>query len=84
MSVNHLSLKPEPDLFLYAAKQAGLPPGRCVVVEDSRHGVAGAKAAGMKAIGFAGGMTPVEHLAAADIVITDMADLSGAVSLLLS
>jgi len=40
--------------------------------------------AGMRAIGFAGGMTPVEHLAAADTVITDMADLSGAVSLLLS
>ena len=76
--------KPEPDLFLYAAKQVGLPPARCVVVEDSRHGVAGAKAAGMRAIGFAGGMTPVEHLAAADTVITDMADLSGAVSLLLS
>jgi HAD superfamily hydrolase (TIGR01509 family) len=76
--------KPEPDLFLYAAKQVGLPPARCVVVEDSRHGVAGARAAGMRAIGFAGGMTPVEHLAAADTVITDMADLSGAVSLLLS
>ena len=76
--------KPEPDLFLYAAKQAGLPPGRCVVVEDSRYGVAGARAAGMKAIGFAGGITPVAHLTAADIVITDMADLSGAVSLLLS
>lgn len=38
--------KPEPDLFLYAAEQVGLPPGRCVVVEDSRYGVAGARAAG--------------------------------------
>lgn len=44
--------KPEPDLFLYAATQVGLPPNRCVVVEDSRYGVAGARAAGMKAIGF--------------------------------
>ena len=84
--------KPEPDLFLYAAQQIGPPPNRCVVVEDSRYGVAGAKAAGMRAIGFAGGITPVTHLVAADIVIppqaggapTDMADLSGAVSLLLS
>jgi beta-phosphoglucomutase-like phosphatase (HAD superfamily) len=84
VSFNHLSLKPEPDLFLYGAKQAGLPPNRCVVVEDSRHGVAGAKPAGMRAIGFAGGLTPVEHLAAADIVITDMADLSSTVSRLLA
>jgi HAD superfamily hydrolase (TIGR01509 family) len=76
--------KPEPDLFLYAAEQVGLPPGRCVVVEDSRYGVAGARAAGMKAIGFAGGITPAAHLAAADVVITDMADLPGAVSLLLA
>lgn len=76
--------KPEPDLFLYAAQEIGLPPNRCVVVEDSRYGVAGAKAAGMKAIGFAGGITPATHLAAADMVITDMADLSSAVSLLLA
>ena len=74
--------KPEPDLFLYAASRLGPPPRRCVVVEDSRHGIAGANAAGMKAIGFAGGVTPAEHLAAADIVITDMADLLGAVWLL--
>src|ERR1019366_6740655 len=32
--------------------------GRCAVVEDSRCGDAGAKAAGMKAIGFASGITP--------------------------
>ncbi len=75
--------KPEPDLFLYAAKLVGAAAARCVVVEDSRYGVAGAKAAGMKAIGFAGGITPAEHLAAADVVITGMSDLPGAVSLLL-
>lgn len=53
-------------------------------VEDSQHGVAAAKAADMKAIGFAGGITPVAHLAAADLVITSMSDLPDAVSLLLS
>jgi HAD superfamily hydrolase (TIGR01509 family) len=76
--------KPEPDLFLYAAAQVGRIPARCVVVEDSQHGVAAAKAAGMKAIGFAGGITPVAHLAAADLVVTSMSDLPDAVSLLLS
>jgi HAD superfamily hydrolase (TIGR01509 family) len=67
--------KPEPDLFLYAAEQAGIRPSRCVVVEDSRYGVAAARAAGMKVIGFAGGITPAAQLVAADVVLTDMSDL---------
>jgi HAD superfamily hydrolase (TIGR01509 family) len=71
--------KPEPDLFLYAAKQVGLAPDHCVVVEDSQYGIAAAKMAGMKAIGYAGGITPASHLEQADVVITDMADLPRAV-----
>lgn len=47
--------KPAPDLFLFAAKQMGVPPGRCVVVEDSLAGIAGARAAGMTVFGFYGG-----------------------------
>jgi len=67
--------KPEPDLFVYAAEQVGVRAARCVVVEDSRYGVAAARAAGMKVIGFAGGITPAAQLAEADMVLTDMADL---------
>jgi HAD superfamily hydrolase (TIGR01509 family) len=67
--------KPEPDLFLYAAEQVGVRPARCVVVEDSRNGVTAARAAGMKVIGFAGGITPAAQLVAADVVLTDMSDL---------
>ena len=44
--------KPAPDLFLYAASCMATPPERCVVVEDSPFGVAGAKAAGMSALGY--------------------------------
>lgn len=47
--------KPAPDLFLHAAKQMGFAPERCVVIEDSIPGVIAAVAAGMTAIGFAGG-----------------------------
>jgi HAD superfamily hydrolase (TIGR01509 family) len=47
--------KPFPDLFLHAAAQMQIEPGRCVVVEDSVAGVTAAVAAGMLAIGFAGG-----------------------------
>lgn len=51
--------KPAPDLFLFAAARLGVPPEHCTVIEDSPHGVAGAKAAGMEAMGFVGG----SHLA---------------------
>jgi HAD superfamily hydrolase (TIGR01509 family) len=47
--------KPEPDLFLYAARQFGVAAGRCCVIEDSVAGVTAARAAGMSAIGFVGG-----------------------------
>jgi HAD superfamily hydrolase (TIGR01509 family) len=39
--------KPAPDLFLLAASTISLPPQRCLVLEDSEAGVAGAHAAGM-------------------------------------
>jgi HAD superfamily hydrolase (TIGR01509 family) len=47
--------KPAPDLFLFAAAQMGVAPERCVVIEDSIHGVTGAVAAGMIVFGFHGG-----------------------------
>lgn len=39
--------KPAPDIFLEAARRLGVPPHRCLVVEDSGNGVLAAKAAGM-------------------------------------
>jgi HAD superfamily hydrolase (TIGR01509 family) len=47
--------KPAPDLFLHAAARMGVEPARCLVIEDSRFGVLGSIAAGMRVIGFAGG-----------------------------
>ncbi|MEU9047984.1 MULTISPECIES: HAD family hydrolase [unclassified Kitasatospora] len=54
--------KPAPDLFLHAADRMGVLPQRCAVVEDSRPGVLAARAAGMRAFGYAGGVTPAERL----------------------
>ncbi|WP_448952305.1 HAD family hydrolase [Labrys neptuniae] len=48
--------KPAPDLFLHAARTLGADPAATVVVEDSVVGVTAAKAAGMTAIGFVGGL----------------------------
>lgn len=68
--------KPAPDLFLHAAAQMGVAPDRCVVVEDSRNGVIAARAAGMRALAFAGGLTPAELLCGpATTVFTKMHEL---------
>lgn len=68
--------KPAPDLFLLASSSMGMPPDRCVVVEDSVLGVQAARAAGMTVLGFAAsGITPAERLAGADRVFEDMSEL---------
>jgi HAD superfamily hydrolase (TIGR01509 family) len=71
--------KPEPDLFRHAAREMGADPARCIVVEDSPFGVAGAKAACMHVLGFAA-LTPPQRLDGADAVFTAMEDLPGLIS----
>lgn len=46
--------KPEPDIFIEAARRAGLPPEACLVVEDSVTGVTAAARAGCQVLGFTG------------------------------
>lgn len=68
--------KPAPDLFLFAAESMGVAPPGCLVVEDSFFGVEAARAAGMRAVGYAGGITPAERLAGpGTVVIDDMSAL---------
>jgi HAD superfamily hydrolase (TIGR01509 family) len=47
--------KPAPDLFLLAAKEMGVPPPECLVIEDSVPGIRAARAAGMTVWRFTGG-----------------------------
>jgi HAD superfamily hydrolase (TIGR01509 family) len=61
--------KPAPDLFLHAAARLGAEPAACVVVEDSRYGVEAARAAGMRAFGYTGGLTPAGRLAGPGTVL---------------
>jgi HAD superfamily hydrolase (TIGR01509 family) len=70
--------KPAPDLFLRAAAAMDIEPARTAVVEDSRHGVAAARAAGMWAYAYAGGVTAAEALGGSrTTVFADMRELPG-------
>lgn len=70
--------KPAPDLFLYAAHRMGVSPAACAVVEDSAYGVQAARAAGMRAFAYAGGLTPAHRLAGpGTVVFDDMHKLPG-------
>lgn len=74
-------VKPKPDIFLHGAKQFGADPSRTLVVEDSVHGIHGARAAGMRVVGFTGAShTYPSHAdrltdAGAETVISRMVDL---------
>jgi beta-phosphoglucomutase family hydrolase len=60
--------KPDPAVFLKAARLIGVPPRRCVVVEDAMAGVEAARRAGMKCIAVTT-TNPVGALGDADIVV---------------
>ena len=56
--------KPEPDVYLKAARAFGVDPSRCIVIEDSIPGVTAGVRAGMRVYGHAA-FTPAEKLKAA-------------------
>jgi len=49
--------KPDPEVFLAAAAALGVPPDRCIVVEDAAAGIEAARRAGMASIGVGGTAT---------------------------
>lgn len=67
--------KPSPDIFLMAAKLLGSAPEECIVIEDSRNGVAAARSAGMKVIGYKEPKSP-QDLSQADMVIESFKNFS--------
>jgi beta-phosphoglucomutase-like phosphatase (HAD superfamily) len=64
--------KPAPDIFLKAALLLQISPDKCVVIEDAAHGVAAAKAAGMKCVGFANKNSWGQDLSRADLIVDDI------------
>jgi HAD superfamily hydrolase (TIGR01509 family) len=73
--------KPAPDVYLRAAALLGVAPTRCLAVEDSPTGVAAARAAGMRVLGYGGGLTPPDRLRdAGATVFTSMDELPALVA----
>lgn len=64
--------KPAPDLFLKAAQLLGVPPARCVVVEDATAGIEAGRAAGMYTLGLG----PLERVGLADLVFPGLRGVS--------
>jgi beta-phosphoglucomutase len=67
--------KPAPDSYLAAARGLGVDPAACVAVEDSYWGLDSARAAGMRTIALTT-TSPAHVLRAADIVLTDIRDVT--------
>ncbi len=67
--------KPEPHIFLLTAKKLGVPPGKCIVIEDSTNGIKAAKAAGMFCVAYAGPGSEMQDQSQADMVIKDFGEI---------
>jgi beta-phosphoglucomutase len=66
--------KPDPAVFLESARQLGINPDHCLVIEDAIPGVQAAKRAGMKCIAVLT-TNPASALQAADRITPTLADL---------
>ncbi len=64
--------KPDPAIYLHAAKLLKVDPKQCVAIEDSQTGLDAAKAAGMFCVGFSGRGQPLK----ADLVVSDTSTLT--------
>ena len=73
--------KPFPDVFLHAARQQGVAPADCAVIEDTPTGVRAGVAAGMTVFGYCA-LTPKQRLidAGAHHTFDRMRDLPGLIS----
>lgn len=68
-NLSHVSKgKPHPDIYLHAAGKIGVAPELCIAIEDSAHGIAAAKAAGMFCIGINSSGNP-DQIKKADLKI---------------
>ncbi len=67
--------KPFPDIYLLAAERLGLPPARCLALEDSESGVKAARAAGVFVIAVPHAFTAHQDHSAAHARVTCLEDV---------
>jgi HAD superfamily hydrolase (TIGR01509 family) len=69
-----LEAKPAPEIFLKAASLVGVPPDKCLVIEDSQNGITAAKAAGMTCAAFTGAPRIFDSVHGEDLTIENYDD----------
>jgi HAD superfamily hydrolase (TIGR01509 family) len=67
--------KPAPDVYQLAVDRLGAAAGQVVAVEDSAHGVAAAKAAGLRCVAIPHAHSDPARFGAADLVLRSAADM---------
>jgi HAD superfamily hydrolase (TIGR01509 family) len=67
--------KPAPDLYLAAVKALGVAPREAVAFEDSRNGIAAAKAAGLLCVAVPNALTAGMDLSRADLRLGSLAEM---------
>lgn len=68
--------KPDPEVFLTAARRLAVPPECCAVVEDAPVGIAAANAAGMASIALLSTGHTVESVSAAKLIVSSLNELN--------
>jgi beta-phosphoglucomutase-like phosphatase (HAD superfamily) len=67
--------KPDPRIYLLAAQRVGIPPPRCLAIEDSPNGIESARQAGMVVLGVRTAYTAHLRLDGAERIVDSLAEL---------
>jgi HAD superfamily hydrolase (TIGR01509 family) len=68
--------KPDPAVYLLALERLGVDASAALAFEDSPHGVAAARAAGMRCVAIPNAYTPASRFTGADVVLRSATDAS--------
>src|SRR5210317_583402 len=67
--------KPNPEIFIKAAKLSGFSKSECIVIEDSTNGVIASKSAGIYCIGFNSPNSKNQNYDKADLVVSNFNEI---------
>ncbi|GAB2605451.1 haloacid dehalogenase [Paractinoplanes abujensis] len=68
--------KPDPAVYLLALQRLGLGADRALAFEDTPHGVAAARAAGLRCVAVPNAFVAADRFGRADLVLTSAADIA--------